>query len=91
MTADWLQHEVPTHHCVTCGALWRFWPERDTGRADSWNLRSERCGPCCDTVAMGEQIKPLTVHRMLQWVAARHAVDEMLMRVFGPRDPSEVN
>lgn len=43
----------PTHYCTECGALWR---QCDDG---SWNLRSDKAGPCCDNAAMGEQIKPL--------------------------------
>lgn len=43
----------PTHYCTECGALWR---QCDDG---SWNLRSEKAGPCCDNAPMGEQIKPL--------------------------------
>ena len=44
----------PTHYCIKCGALWR---QCDDG---SWNLRSEKAGPCCDNAPMGKQIRPLT-------------------------------
>ena len=55
---------APTHRCKVCGALWRFWPRRDTGHPDSWSLRSNIAGPCCDNVWMGEQIEPLTLGGM---------------------------
>lgn len=51
---------LPTHRCKVCGALWRYWPKRDTGHDDSWNLRSSTCGKCCDMAPMGDQIEPLT-------------------------------
>ena len=42
-----------THQCIRCGARWRQCDDF------TWSLRSERCGPCCDNVAMGEQIEAL--------------------------------
>jgi len=42
-----------THQCTICGARWR---ECDDFR---WTLRSKECGPCCDNVAMGDQIEAL--------------------------------
>lgn len=69
---------LPTHRCKTCGALWRFWPERDTGRADAWNLRSAGAGPCCNNAPMGEQIEPMTTAHwgdLLVYMAAHHGMD----------------
>lgn len=72
MNAEMIRDEsaVPTHRCTECGALWRFWPERDTGRGHSWNLRSEKCGPCCDMEPMGKQIVPLTWGELRRALAA---------------------
>lgn len=77
---------APTHRCKVCGALWRFWRKEETpfAQSDSWNLRSTACGPCCDTAPMGEQIEPLTVHHLEQWIAARHAVAAMQQHLLGP-------
>lgn len=54
---------APTHKCTVCGALWRFWPARDTIRSeqDTWSLRSPTCGPCCDNAPMRDQIVPATM------------------------------
>lgn len=68
MTQD--DQPLPTHRCTECGALWRFWPERDTGRPDSWSLRSAHAGPCCDTAPMGKQIVPLTWGELRRALAA---------------------
>ena len=32
---DWRNEPAPTHRCKVCGALWRYWPKRDTGHDDS--------------------------------------------------------
>lgn len=60
---DWKQQIVPSHKCTVCGALWRYWPLRDTIRSeqDTWSLRSPTCGHCCDNAPMGEQIVPATM------------------------------
>lgn len=58
---------APTHRCTTCGALWRYWPRRDTGDiVDSWSLRTAHGGPCCcgATEPMKKQIVPLTVDEL---------------------------
>lgn len=74
-TTNWRDEPVPTHRCTMCNALWRFWPTRDTGRPDSWNLRSKNAGPCCDNWRMAEQIVPLELGVLSQWLAARIAVE----------------
>lgn len=59
---------IPTHRCTICGALWTFFPARDTGYTcgDSWSLFSSDCGECCDNAAMGDQIKMLTVRDFIE-------------------------
>ena len=78
---NWREEPAPTHRCKVCGALWRYWPTRDTGQVASWNLRSTACGPCCDNTAMGEQIVPLTLGEMGEYLAAHHAVDAMTQHI----------
>jgi hypothetical protein len=73
MTQD--DRAVPTHRCTECGALWRLWLDKETGHGDSWNLRSETCGPCCDMAPMGKQIVPLTFGELRRALA-------------GPTDPN---
>ena len=61
--------DVPTHYCVECGALWRFQLKKDTGfPANSWSLVSRECGNCCDNEPMEEQIQPLTIKRLKNWL-----------------------
>ena len=55
-----LDSPAPTHRCTKCSALWRFWPRRDTGHADSWSLWSAEAGRCCDNAPMADQIVPVT-------------------------------
>ena len=51
---------TPTHRCKVCGALWILYPTGDRYTPDgSWSLCSRECGPCCDNVAMGDQIEAL--------------------------------
>jgi hypothetical protein len=52
-------HRMPSHRCMVCGAFWRLYAD-PLGAGGSWSLRSPTCGPCCDNVAMGEQIVCLT-------------------------------
>jgi hypothetical protein len=85
LAASWRGEVAPTHRCKVCGALWRYWPKRDTGHEDSWNLRSTIAGQCCDTAPMGEQIEPLTIGRLAEWLSARLAVDTMTQHLFGPK------
>ncbi len=60
---------VPTHRCIECGAFWRFWNKRDTGqKKDSWSLRSRKCGQCCDTAPMGDQIVPIVNKDLFKWL-----------------------
>lgn len=89
--SNWREEPAPTHRCKVCGALWRYWPKRDTGHDDSWNLRSTACGPCCDNAPMGEQIKPLTLGEVEEYLTARNAVDAMTQHIFGPKDGEAVN
>lgn len=89
--SNWRNEPAPTHRCKECGALWRYWPKRDTGHDDSWNLRSTACGQCCDTAPMGEQIEPMTLGEMEKYLAARHAVDAMTQHILGPKDGEAVN
>lgn len=62
-----------------------------TGDADSWNLRSGKCGPCCDAAPMGEQIQPVKLGEIAQYISARMAVDAMTQHFLGPRDGDTVN
>lgn len=57
---------IPTHRCKVCGAFWILYPanawapESNPGRNAWWSLgTNQQCGPCCDNVAMGEQIESL--------------------------------
>lgn len=43
-----------THRCKECRAEWVKHPD-----GGGWSLASPSCGPCCDNVAMGDQIEPL--------------------------------
>lgn len=49
----WARNDAPTHYCKICGAKW--WLGEMTHGSMAWSLRS----PCCDNVAMGEQIQRL--------------------------------
>lgn len=51
----------PTHRCKVCGALWKLWKDGEGHPkvTAGWNLRSEKCGPCCDNVEIGDQIEEL--------------------------------
>jgi hypothetical protein len=49
---------IPTHRCKVCGCLWILWQFKT--EPPSWSLgTNEKCGPCCDNVAMGDQIETL--------------------------------
>ena len=66
---DWRTEPAPTHRCKVCGAMWRFWPKEDTGQQhDTWNLRSLACGDCCDNAPMGEQIEPVTMGQIEEYL-----------------------
>lgn len=88
--SQWRDEPAPTHRCNVCGAMWRFWPRRDTGHEDAWNMRSNACGPCCDQAPMREQIQPLTIGQFAEWLGARLAVDTMTQQLFGPKDGDKV-
>jgi hypothetical protein len=49
---------IPTHRCKVCGCFWILWQFKS--EPASWSLgTNEKCGPCCDNVAMGDQIETL--------------------------------
>jgi len=49
-----------THRCKVCGARWRLNPPSQVQPGGSWSLAfGQNAGPCCDNVAMGEQIEAL--------------------------------
>jgi hypothetical protein len=81
----WRSEPAPTHRCTVCGALWRYWPERDTGHPASWNMRSGCAGDCCRDAPMGEQIKPVTLGELERYLRARLAVDVMVRAIEGPQ------
>ena len=66
---DWRKKPAPTHRCNVCGAMWRFWPQKDTWQQyDSWSLCSLKCGSCCDNAPMGKQIEPITNGQMEEYL-----------------------
>lgn len=56
-----MSQRIPTHRCKICGCKWILWPAGTHGHTDPWwSLgTNEKCGPCCDNVAMGDQIETL--------------------------------
>lgn len=49
---------IPTHRCKVCGAMWILWQFKT--EPPTWSLgTNEKCGQCCDNVAMGDQIETL--------------------------------
>lgn len=86
LAASWRSEPAPTHRCKVCGGLWRFWRHAETPGAtgDSWNMRSQ-CFDCCADAPMGDQIEPLTLGRMEQYLRARLAVDAMVQHMEGPQ------
>ena len=83
---DWRREPAPTHRCKVCGGLWRYWRQSETPGAtgDSWNMRSQ-CFDCCADAPMRDQIEPLTLGRLEQYIRARLAVDAMVQHVEGPK------
>lgn len=76
--SDWINNVCPSHKCTVCGALWRLFRKEDNaGVGDSWSLCSNHCGKCCDNAAMGEQIVPVTLNDIGQFITAKIAVDAM--------------
>lgn len=81
------QAATATHRCTSCHAYWRLNPA-DPGRypaphplaSETWSLVSEKCGPCCDNVAMGQQIVALSERDYPRacraYDAAREVVDD---------------
>lgn len=54
-----MRQRTPTHRCKVCGCKWILWPADKDGES-WWSLgTNEKCGPCCDNVAMGDQIETL--------------------------------
>ena len=87
----WRNEPAPTHRCTVCGALWRHWPERDTGQPASWNMRSGCAGDCCRDAPMGAQIQPVTLGDLHRYLSARLAVDAMVQAIEGPQSGDKVN
>ena len=50
---------VATHYCNVCGALWMLFDAMPGAPEGGWSLVSAECGPCCDNVSMGDQIRSL--------------------------------
>lgn len=76
---NWLDLYMPSHKCVVCGAMWRYWRAGDLAsiKEDSWSLQSNTCGQCCDNVPMGEQIMPIKRKDAMEWLQAWAAVEAM--------------
>lgn len=55
------QYRIPTHRCKVCGCKWILWPAGTMNQPEAWwSLgTNEKPGPCCDNMAMGDQIEPL--------------------------------
>jgi hypothetical protein len=87
---------IPTHRCKVCGCKWIFWPAGTPGGGTDqawWSLgTNEKCGPCCDNVAMGDQIETMppnawvvigpdgNAEYVASWPEACHEhINEMLM------------
>lgn len=88
MMSSWRDEYVPTHRCQVCGALWRYWPRRDTGIEDSWGVCTA-CGPCCDNAPMLEQIVPVSIGDIEKYIAARMAAEVMKRCVIGTTEKPE--
>jgi len=68
---------VPSHRCQVCGAFWRIWLKADTLQdADSWSLCSPTSGKCCDNSFLGEQILPVTMAEMQEFIHSANAAHE---------------
>ncbi len=78
---------APTHRCTTCGALWRYWPRRDTGfDEDSWSLRTKHGGPCCSGASepMRGQIVPLTLDDLRTAIEAAEKAEPVAWMMVNP-------
>lgn len=86
---NWRDRTLPSHKCKVCGALWRLWqPEEMPGAGGyTWGLRSNACGQCCDNVAMGEQIAPLTWKDAEDFIKAQLAI-EVMRAILEPTPPA---
>lgn len=53
------EEKLELHRCWVCGTRWLLWPDAACG--GGWNLLDKHShpGPCCDNVAMGNQIEHL--------------------------------
>lgn len=82
---------IPTHRCKVCGCLWILYPANawapkdNPGRNAWWSLgTNEKCGPCCDNVAMGEQIETLAnAYKTLQTAGERKATKGLVAELSG--------
>ena len=70
---------APTHRCGKCGAFWRYWPGDELSEMEAfWNLRSRKCGECCETSV--NTMNPCTLLDVSVWVAqsVRNSVKDSL-------------
>lgn len=53
------------HRCKVCGCIWRLYGPTEVQPDGSWSLLDgqHKPGPCCNNVAMGEQIEPYTMEK----------------------------
>jgi hypothetical protein len=50
---------VPTHKCLSCGSLWKYYLPTDEEFGEAWSLcAGDACG-ACDNVTMGENLAPV--------------------------------
>ena len=73
MTHQSSRDAAASHYCVVCAARWKQWPDQ------SWSLVSDKCGPCCDNVAMGDQIISINATGA-EYDAARRKIAEQQWR-----------
>jgi hypothetical protein len=70
-----LRQQTATHKCKVCGARWRQFTDK------SWSLCSDKAGPCCDNVAMGDQIEPIGKQAEIEKLQAKLAEASELLRL----------
>jgi hypothetical protein len=69
------RQQTATHKCKVCGARWRQFTDK------SWSLCSDKAGPCCDNVAMGDQIEPIGKQAEIEKLQAKLAEASELLRL----------
>lgn len=67
----WKDEPAPSHRCVVCGAMWRYWPQRDTQEPDSWDLCSDKHDSCCEVMPISRHIIPATIADLEKWISTR--------------------